>query len=162
MLVPMARTTSLLIVCHGNLCRSPMAQALVRHWATNLGASERIVVDSAGTRPFQPGGPAHPQTLALLEQNGVDARGLVCRGMAEDDFERFDKVLAVDRFVARQLEARRQGGAPVELLLPYGCSGEQDVPDPYLDGRFAEVFALLDDACKGLVERCLAEPGRRG
>src|SRR5262245_65687404 len=79
MLLAMVRPTTLLIVCHGNLCRSPMAQALVRHWASNLGASERIVVDSAGTRPFQPGGPAHPQTLELLQRNGIDPRGLVCR-----------------------------------------------------------------------------------
>jgi protein-tyrosine phosphatase len=150
------RATSLLIVCHGNLCRSPMAQALVRHWASNRDASDRIVADSAGIRPFQPGGPAHPQTIAMLEQNGVDARGLTCRGLAPDDFTRFDRVLAVDRFIARQLEQRRTVGAPVELLLRYGASGELDVPDPYLDGRFAEVFALLDDACRGLVDACLS------
>lgn len=150
--------TALLIVCHGNLCRSPMAEALVRHHARRVGAEAAISVDSAGIRPFHPGGPAHPETLRLLVMNGIDARGIECRGVVDDDFVRFDRLLAVDHAVARRLEERRAGPAPVELLLRYGTSGVAEVPDPWLDGRFAEVFALLDDACRGLVASLAAPP----
>ncbi len=147
--------TTLLIVCHGNLCRSPMAEALVRHHAARRGAGAQIGVTSAGTQPFHPGGPAHPDTLAVLERHGVDASGLTCRGVEAADFTQFDRILAVDRAVLRRLARHPPGRASLELLLPCGASGAEDVPDPYLDGRFAEVFALLDDACAGLVEAVL-------
>lgn len=148
--------TSLLIVCHGNLCRSPMAEALVRHHAVRRGAGGALMVESAGTSPFLPGGPAHPDTLAVLREHGIDATGLACRGVTAGDFARFDRILAVDRAIERRLaQARPRDGAAVELLLRYGSSGLDDVPDPYVDGRFREVFDLLDDACRGLVEACL-------
>ncbi|MBL8843561.1 MAG: low molecular weight phosphotyrosine protein phosphatase [Planctomycetes bacterium] len=154
---PTAAPRRVLIVCAGNLCRSPMAHALVRHHAARRGAAGRIVVDSAGTHPFHPGGPAHPDTLAVLAHHGIDAAGLTCRGVVAEDFEQFERIVAVDRPVLRRLAAWPQRRARLELLLHYGASGLEDVPDPYLDGRFAELFALLDEACAGLVD-ALLEP----
>jgi protein-tyrosine phosphatase len=149
----------LLFVCLGNICRSPMAQAVMRHLARDAGLAGRIEVDSAGTRPYDEGGPAHPGTLAMLLANGIDAAGLRCRGVAPDDFRRFDRILAADRRILARLDrmapaARADaagGAARVELLLHFGTSGELDLLDPFPNGDFALVYARVLDACSGLL-----------
>ncbi|HET6163088.1 MAG TPA: low molecular weight protein-tyrosine-phosphatase [Planctomycetota bacterium] len=152
-----------LMVCLANICRSPMAEAVLRHRARLAGLGDDVEVDSAGNRPFHPGGPAHPGTLAELTRRGVDAAGLVCRGVTPADFQEFDRILAVDRPNLTQLGRVGTGRARVDLLLPYGTSGELDVPDPFLAGGFERVFDLVDDACRGLLADLqaneLARPG---
>ena len=157
----MAGRARLLFVCLGNICRSPMAEAVLRHLARQAGLADRIEVDSAGTRPYDEGGPAHPGTLALLLENGIDAAGLRCRGVVDEDFRRFDRILAADRRILARLDRMAPaaaagavgpvGAARVELLLPYGTSGELDLLDPFPDGDFALVFARVLDACTGLL-----------
>jgi protein-tyrosine phosphatase len=159
----MAARARVLFVCLGNICRSPMAEAVLRHLATQAGLGDRIDVDSAGTRPYDPDGPAHPGTLGILLKKGIDATGLRCRGVVRDDFRQFDRILAADRRILARLDALASGtagGAPaaspagaarVELLLSYGTSGEQDLLDPFPDGDFALVFERVLDACGGLL-----------
>jgi protein-tyrosine phosphatase len=159
----MAGRARVLFVCLGNICRSPMAEAVLRHLARQAGLGDRIDVDSAGTRPYEPDGPAHPGTLAILLKQGIDATGLRCRGVVRDDFRRFDRILAADRRILARLEALARatsgepsaetpgGAARVELLLPYGTSGEQDLLDPFPAGDFALVFERVRDACGGLL-----------
>ncbi len=139
-----------------------MAEALARHHAKVLGAADRIAVDSAGTQPFLPGGPAHPGTLAILRERGIDGSGLTGRGVVAADFDRFDRILAVDRMVLLQLQRLAKGatGSPrLELLLRPVAGEPVDVPDPFLDGGFAAVFRLLDRACRALVAEVVAEGG---
>lgn len=152
----------LLFVCLGNICRSPMAQAVMRDLARRAGLAERIEVDSAGTRPYDEGGPAHPGTLAILLEKGIDASGLRCRGVVASDFLRFDRILAADRRILTRLDrmgpqarAGAAGGtARVELLLHYGrsTSGELDLHDPFPNGDFALVYERVLDSCTGLLE----------
>jgi protein-tyrosine phosphatase len=153
----MADRARVLFVCLGNICRSPMAEAVLRHLARQSGLGERIEADSAGTRPYDEGGPAHPGTLGILLKNGIDAGGLTCRGVVDDDFVRFDRILAADRRILARLDrmnggrAAAGGKARVELLLAYGTSGEADLLDPFPDGDFALVFDRVRDACQGLL-----------
>src|SRR5262249_11098954 len=140
-----------LMVCLANICRSPMAEAVLRHRAKLAGLDQDVEVDSAGNRPFHPGGPAHPGTLAELARRGIDGSGLVCRGGSADDFKDFARILAVDRQNLALLGRLGAGPARVDLLLPYGTSAELDVPDPFLVGGFERVFELVDDACRGLL-----------
>ncbi len=140
-----------LMVCLANICRSPMAEAVLRHRAKEAGLGDALEVDSAGNRPFHPGGPAHPGTLGELARRGVDGSGMACRGVTAADFEQFDRILAVDRHNLALLSKVASGPARVDLLLPYGTSGELDVPDPFLVGGFERVFELVDDACRGLL-----------
>lgn len=135
----------------------------MRHLALDAGLADRIEVDSAGIRPYDEGGPAHPGTLAILLANGIDAAGLRCRGVAAADFVRFDRILAADRRILARLDrtapVRRPDdagrAARVELLLPYGTSGELDLLDPFPDGDFALVYERVLDACSGLLEDLL-------
>jgi protein-tyrosine phosphatase len=149
----MAGRARVLFVCLGNICRSPMAEAVLRHLARQAGLGERIVADSAGTRPYDEGGPAHPGTLGILLKKGIDAGGLSCRGVVDEDFVRFDRILAADRRVLARLDRMNVAGgkARVGLLLPFGTSGEQDLLDPFPDGDFALVFDRVLDACHGLL-----------
>lgn len=140
-----------LMVCYANLCRSPMAEAVLRHRARLGGLGDAVEVDSAGNRPYLIGGPAHQGTLEVLARQGIDATGLACRGVVPADFRDFDRILAVDRQNLGLLEKVGVGPARVDLLLPYGTSGELDVPDPFLVGGFGHVFDLVDDACRGLL-----------
>ena len=143
-----------------------MAQAVLRHLAAQAGLAGRIEADSAGTRAYEPGGPAHPGTLEVLLKNGIDAGGLSCRGVTADDFERFERILAVDqRTLARLAQMTPAGDARVaraELLLPYGTSGEQDLLDPFPDGDFARVFTQVEEACRGLLADLVAHELARG
>jgi protein-tyrosine phosphatase len=139
-----------------------MAEAILRHRARAAGADGAIESASAGTRPFQLGGPAHPMTLSVLAAKGIDASGLSGRAIAAEDVESFDHILAVDRHVLRHLERLPFGRARIDLLLPYGGSGRLDVPDPFLEGGFDGVFDLLDDAIRGLLEELLSQRRARG
>ena len=132
----------------------------MRHRARAGGGEANVVAASAGTRPFRIGGAPHPGVLALLAQYGIDAGGLAGRPVPEDAATAFDRVIAVDRHVLKELERLPFGRARLELLLPYGVSGLLDVPDPFLDGGFERSFELIDDACRGLLEDVLAERGR--
>jgi len=158
----MALPTRLLVVCLGNYCRSPMAEAILRHRVAAAGVRGSVEVASAGTRPFRIGGPPHSEVLAILQARGIDARGLSGRAVAAEDVDRYNRILAADRHVLRQLEALPFGGARLELLLPYGGSGGLDVPDPFAVGGFEEVYELLDQACRGLLDDVLAERARFG
>jgi len=153
----MAGRARVLFVCLGNICRSPMAEAVLRHLARQAGLGERIEADSAGTRPYDEGGPAHPGTLGILLKKGIDAGGLTCRGVVDGDFARFDRILAADRRVLARLDridpgrGAAGGRGRVELLLAYGTTGESDLLDPFPDGDFALVFDRVLDACHGLL-----------
>jgi protein-tyrosine phosphatase len=145
------------VVCVGNYSRSPMAEAILRRRAREAGAERAIEVASAGTRPFRPGGAAHPSVLELLAARGIDGSGLLGRAVAPGDADHFDRIVAVDRHVLAELQSLPFGRARLDLLLTYGRSGRLDVPDPFLAGGFDQVFELLDDACRGLLEDVLSE-----
>jgi protein-tyrosine phosphatase len=153
--------TRLLIVCTGNYCRSPMAEAILRHRVRASGREREIAVESAGTRPFCVGGSAHPAVLEVLRARGIVPGELRCRGLDAVDLPSFDRVLAADRHVLRRLEALDVGEARLELLASHARSPRDDVPDPFLDGGFEGVFELIDDACRGLIEKVLDERARR-
>ena len=146
-------------VCMGNICRSPTAEAVMRHRVAEAGLSDDIEVESAGTGSWHVGDP--PDARAAQEAR---ARGLVMDGRAQQfraaDFARFDLVLAMDEENAAHLRRIAPGAgaaAKVRLLREFdpGAAGDDlSVPDPYYGGPegFSTVFALVDAACRGLVE----------
>lgn len=147
-----------LLVCLGNICRSPMAEGLLRTKLDALGLADRVEVDSAGTSGHHAGEPADPRTVEVLRRRG----GLVplrSRQVRPQDFERFDVILAMDRSNLRRLQAAcppRHREKLALCLAPLAEGGEvAEVPDPYYGGPdgFDHVYDLLDAALDAWIDR---------
>ncbi|MET0384186.1 MAG: low molecular weight protein-tyrosine-phosphatase [Burkholderiaceae bacterium] len=145
------------MVCLGNICRSPSAEAMLRKKARAAGLGDRIEVDSAGTADYHVGSPPDRRSILHGEKRGLEMKGLRGRQVSRLDFERFDLILAMDGDNLRALEGLRRAGdrARIGLLMAYAPdAGSREVPDPYGGGPgdFERVLDLVDAAASGLVE----------
>ena len=152
---------SVLFVCLGNICRSPLAEAALRREAQRLGLE--VEIDSAGTADWHVGRPPDRRAIAVARRAGVDVSNLRARQVAPGDFHRFERIVAMDRDNLAALERMRppDARADLSLLLDHvdGRSGE-DVADPYHGGddRFDATWA---DVCRGAQALAHAIGGRR-
>lgn len=143
-----------LFVCLGNICRSPMAEAVFRNKVRQAGLEDKIYVDSAGTGDWHLGEPPHEGTRNILKRNSIDFAGIAARQTKTDDFHRFSYIIAMDDSNIRNLASLTPDGhqAKVKKLLdfiPERNGG--DVPDPYYTGNFEEVFDMVNDGCERLL-----------
>ena len=148
-----------LFVCLGNICRSPMAEAVFRHLVRREGLEERFDIDSAGTGSWHIGKPPHPGTRKILDQTGISYEGLKGRQVKEEDFSRFDYIVAMDTENEADLKKldRRAEGNIIKLLDLLPELKLKDVPDPYYTGNFAEVYEMVDQGCQALLEQIRKE-----
>lgn len=135
-----------LFVCAGNICRSPMAEAVFQEQVDRAGLSQRFVVDSAGTGPWHVGERAHSGTLSILKRNGIAYKGRA-RQVTHADLNEYDYALAMDRSNLASLARMAQGtSAEVALFLHYanaaGTVSVDEVPDPYYSDNFDYVYNL--------------------
>lgn len=155
----MSRPVSVLMVCMGNICRSPLAEGILRRRAAEAGLV--VEVDSAGTHAYHVGHPPDPRARRIGRARGTPIDELRARQVEAADFDRFDHVLVADRANLAALQERfPQRAGRAELLLAFaGIDPEIEVPDPYYGGEddFVLVFELLDRAASGLLRR-LAKP----
>ena len=158
---PKPRKTSILMVCLGNICRSPLAEGIMRHIVEERGLSDVISVDSCGTSSYHVGEEPHPGSAKVARQNGVSLRGIQSRQLHDDDFDRFDWLIAMD---SSNLSRMRHVGSGrgkdnrMVLLLDYARGDSpRDVPDPYYEGGFPRVFDLVKDGCEGLLDHILEQ-----
>ncbi len=150
-----------LFVCMGNICRSPMAEAVFNHMIRKAGLTEQITVDSAGTGGWHVGDPAHPGTLKVLEKNEIPYDGRA-RQTSWSDLYDFHYVLAMDRENLSVLERAARStpkGAPsaeIGLFLSYaktaGTVTVDEVSDPYYHGRFDDTFEIVVKGCAALLD----------
>jgi len=153
-------TASVLFVCLGNICRSPLAEAAFRAEAERIGLDAEA--DSAGTGDWHVGNPPDRRAQAVALRNGVDISGLRGRQVRAEDFDRFDHVVALDESNLRNLEKLRPAGAraALSLLLDHvpGRAGEA-VADPYYgdDAGFDVTWADVTAGARGLAERIARE-----
>ncbi|USY55482.1 low molecular weight phosphotyrosine protein phosphatase [Bacillus sp. 1780r2a1] len=149
-----------LFVCLGNICRSPMAEAIFRKLVKDKGLEKQIEVDSAGTGNWHEGKPPHEGTLSILTDNKIDVTGLKARQVIEEDLNQFDYIIGMDAENVGNL--RRMAGhrrdVRIERLLDYVPHlFVENVPDPYYTGNFDEVYDLVTAGCKQLVEEIITE-----
>jgi protein-tyrosine phosphatase len=153
----------LLFVCTGNICRSPTAEGVMRDLLKAAGLAGRIEVDSAGVTGWHVGEPPSGPAVAVARARGYDLSGLAAREVAPDDFERFDRIYAMDRSHHRRLLALCPDGRFNRLRLFREASARQgeslDVPDPYgLDtADYEACFETIERGCRAIVEELRRE-----
>ena len=144
------------MVCLGNICRSPMAEGILKKKIAERGI--KATVDSAGTGAWHAGEPPDRRAILTSKKFGVDISGLVARQFSQNDFEDFDFIFVMDHSNlddVRTLARTKQESEKVKLLLDMDQPGShRDVPDPWYGGQegFTEVFKMLDKACEALVK----------
>jgi protein-tyrosine phosphatase len=140
-----------LFVCLGNICRSPTAEAVLRH--VTIARQLDIEIDSAGTAAYHIGKSPDSRSEQAASERGISMQGQCARQVAVDDFYRFDYIFAMDKANYQELMAIRPTNSSAQLALflnEFGTLGYDEVPDPYYgsgDG-FKLVLDILEDGCE--------------
>jgi len=151
-------SSRVLFICLGNICRSPTAEGVLRHLVAKEAPDLSIEIDSAGTADYHIGAPPDSRSQRAALRRGIDLSGLRARQVTQDDFSRFDLILAMDRDNLRELQAMKPGDsrAALKLFLEYAPElNLHDVPDPYYRdaSAFEEVLDLTSAASRGLLAK---------
>lgn len=148
---------SVLFVCAGNICRSPMAEAVFRHQVKDAGLDEQIDIDSAGIGSWHIGEAADPRTLKVLRRQGIPYDGRA-RQITAADVDGFDYVLVMDASNRRGLQLLEHAAqrAETNMFLHYanvaGLTDVTEVPDPYYNDRFNDVYELVELGSRALLD----------
>ena len=152
-----------LMVCMGNICRSPIAEGVLRGRLAQAGLLGRVAVDSAGTHGYHTNEAPDPRAIRLAAKRGYDLSVQRARPVQLEDFSNFDWLLAMDQDNLAWLRKRApaENAARLELLMSHARRhpGVVSVPDPYYgpDAGFEQVLDLVEDACDGVLARLQAE-----
>lgn len=146
-----------LLVCLGNICRSPMAESVMRLHIEQASLSDQFVIDSAGTSGFHAGETADPRTLDVLQRHGAPNPSR-SRVLTTDDFKAYDWIIGMDRSNLRNMKRLCPPNARATMGLMLELTNGAEVPDPYYGGPggFDRVFEMLNESVPLWIERMLA------
>ncbi|SFJ41612.1 low molecular weight protein-tyrosine-phosphatase [Thermoflavimicrobium dichotomicum] len=150
---------SVLFVCLGNICRSPMAEAVFRHYVHEAGLSKHIRIDSAGTGNWHVGEPPHHGTRSKLKEKGISYEGIYARQVTIEDFDQFDYIIGMDENNIQSLHRLAKDNQTniyrfVDFIPEFGYT---EVPDPWYTGDFDETYRLVEAGCKNLLDKIIKE-----
>ncbi len=149
---------SVLFVCLGNICRSPLAAAILRRQAAELGMS--IKADSAATGGWHIGQGADARAVVAGRMHGLELGDHVARKLTARDLEEFDHILVMDREIQSHVATLASAGQmkKVAYVASFGTAPDGlEVPDPYYTGRFDPLIAQLEDCIAGVLRQVTAE-----
>jgi protein-tyrosine phosphatase len=158
-----ADALQVLMVCMGNICRSPTAEAVLRSKLERAGLGRRVIVDSAGMIATHSGEPPDPRSIRHAARRGYDLSALRARQVQAEDFQRFDWMFAMDADNLAWLERKAPAGSRAQktLLLTQAnfVQDDQGIPDPYYGSPegFERVLDLIEAACDGFVQKLGAQ-----
>lgn len=155
-----------LMVCMGNICRSPTAEVVLRNFIKINGLGDKVEVDSAGTHGYHVGEAPDPRTQRAALIRGYDMSQLRARKVAHQDLDYFDLILAMDKSNLDNLQriALPEQLPKIQLFMDYSTNfDEQEVPDPYygLGYGFDLVIDMVEDAAAGLAQEISRRLGRK-
>ena len=146
----------ILFVCYGNICRSPMAEFVMKHLVEERGLQDRFEIASAATSTEEIGNPVYPPARRKLAEHGIGCQGKTARQMTMDDYRYYDLVIVMDRNNVRNLRwlLGEDTEHKIRLLMDYtDRSGE--VADPWYTGNFEATWRDVLEGCEGLIESFL-------
>ncbi len=143
----------ILFVCHGNICRSPMAEFIMKDLVSKRGLSDSFHIESCATSTEELGNDIYPPAKRCLSSHGIPFDHRSARQMTSDDYDSFDMIIAMDynnlynmrRFV------RDDPGKKVSLMMEH-CGKDRDVADPWYTGDFERTFSDITEACTALLD----------
>ncbi len=144
----------ILFVCHGNICRSPMAEFIMKKLVSDAGLSDAFEIASAATSTEEIGNPVYPPARRKLAEHGIACDGKTARQLTRRDYDNYDLLIGMDRYNIRNME-RMCGGDPdgkIHMLMEYAGNDGQDVADPWYTGDFNATWRDCLNGCKGLLK----------
>ena len=143
----------ILFVCHGNICRSPMAEFVMKKMVSDAGIADQFEIASAATSTEEIGNPVYPPARRKLAEHGISCEGKTARQITRRDYEHYDYIVAMDINNLRNLQ-RMLGEDKlhkISLLMNY-TDHPRDVADPWYTGNFEATWQDVKDGCRGLLE----------
>lgn len=143
----------ILFVCHGNICRSPMAEFVMKDMVKKAGLESRFQIDSAATSTEEIGNPVYPPARRKLAEHGIDCSGKTARQMKKADGEKYDLLVGMDSANIRNMKRICGTGAEgkIKLLLDY-TDHPRDVADPWFTGDFEATWRDVNAGCRGILK----------
>lgn len=148
----------ILFVCHGNICRSPMAELIFKDMAKRAGIADKFYVSSAATSSEEiwggVGNPVYPPAQRELSKHGISCGGKRAVRLKKDDYEKYDYIIGMDSENMRNMQRLFDGDSQGKLykLLTFAGS-ERDVSDPWYTGDFLRAYADIEKGCKALFDK---------
>jgi len=145
--------TSILFICHGNICRSPMAEFVMKDLVKKVGLETQFLIDSAATSTEEIGNPVYPPARRKLAEHGIGCAGKTARQLKSDDYGKYDLLIGMDRANLRNMQ-RICGGdsdGKIHLLMDY-TDRPGDVADPWYTDDFETTWRDVLAGCQGLLE----------
>ena len=147
--------TNILFVCHGNICRSPMAEFVMKDLVEKAGLGERFHIASAATSREEIGNPVYPPARRKLAEHGIGCEGHAARQITAGDYQDFDLLIAMDSANLRNMR-RFYGGDPagkIHMLLDYAGRPGEEGADPWYTGDFQATWQDVSAGCAGLLKQ---------
>ncbi|MBD5162731.1 MAG: low molecular weight phosphotyrosine protein phosphatase [Oscillibacter sp.] len=147
--------TKILFVCHGNICRSPMAEFIMKDMVKRAGLEDCFSIASAATSTEETGNPVYPAARRKLAEHGIACAGKTARRLTAEDYRRYDLLIGMDQANLRNMR-RICGGDPagkLRLLLEYAGRPGDEVSDPWYTGDFEAAWLDIEAGCRGLLDR---------
>ena len=148
------KKTRILFVCHGNICRSPMAEFVMKDLVKKSGLEDEFYIESAATSTEEIGNEVYPPAKRKLAEHGIGCKGKTARQMTRSDYDRFDLLIGMDEWNIRNMN-RICGGDPenkIHMLLDY-TNRPGDVADPWYTGNFEATWRDVLEGCEGIFKQ---------
>ena len=152
----------ILFVCHGNICRSPMAEAVFKNLVRERGVEDWFLVDSAAVSAEELGHPVYPAAQAELRRRGLGASSHRAWQLSRADYDRYDLLIGMDMDNVCRMQRIFGGDREKKISLHLACTDTpHEVEDPWYTGRFGFVFDEIEAGCRALLEKLIRDEERQ-
>ena len=142
----------ILFICHGNICRSPMAEYVMKKLVKDAGLERRFEIASAATSREEIGNPVYPPAQRELARHGIGCKGHAARQMTRADYDHYDYLVAMEPYnIRNMLRITEDPDGKMRLLMSFAGS-DAPIDDPWYTGRFAEVYGQIEAGCRAMLE----------